>query len=285
MKLYVLGCGRIWVERGFLLHYGTKNDTGKEYEAKDLPIANCQYFIDTGKKKILFDLGWSMEDFKILQGFPQRRGPEGLFVKQEPGDSPIAQLKKLGYTPDDIDYLVISHLMLEHAAFLPEFAGTKAEVIVQEQEYEYAQRIGTYNPPDALPFALEQFHSWMYYRKHFDIPGLNFKFINGDEELVKGVNVIHNYGHTPGYQIMSVRLPKTGFVALAPCESLINYYETPINGSGPGIPHGVTYFAAAELASFKKTRELVAKEEGLLLGGHDWEQFATKLKKSPEYYE
>lgn len=285
MKLYVFGCGRIWVERGFLLHYGTKKDTGKAYVAEALPISNCQYFIDTGKKKIIFDLGWSPEEFAILTGFPHRKGAEGMFMKQEPSESPIARLKELGYNPGDIDYVVSSHLMLEHAAYLPAFAGTKAQIVVQEQEYEYAQRIGTYNPPDALPFALEQFHSWMYYRKHFDIPGLNYLLIKGDEELVKDVNIIHNYGHTPGYQIMSVKLPKSGFIALAPCESLTNYYEIPVNGAGPGIPHGVTYFAAAELASFKKTRELVAKEEGQLFGGHDWEQYSKKLKKSPEYYE
>ena len=284
MKLYVFGCGRIWVERGFLLHYGTVKDIRKEYVAEALPISNCQYFIDHPKAKIIFDLGWTVEDFSILVGFPHRRNPEGIFMKQEPGDNPVGQLEKLGVKVDDIDYVVISHLMLEHAGWLPVFAGKKAQIIVQEKEYEYAQRIGTYNPPAALEFALEQFHSWMYYRKHFDIPGLNFKLIEGDEELVNGVNILHNPGHTPGYQVLAVKLPKTGTVALSPCETRLNYYEIPVNGTAPGIPHGVTWFAAEELRALKRVRDFVEKEEGQLFCGHDLEQF-TSLKHGPEYYE
>lgn len=284
MKLYVLGCGRLWVERGFFLHYGTVNDTGKEYVAEALPLSSCQYFIDHPKAKIIFDMGWTVEDFEILTGFPHRRGPEGIFIKQEPGDNPVSQLEKLGVKVDDIDYVVISHLMLEHAGWLPVFAGKKAQIIVQEKEYEYAQRIGTYNPPAALEFALEQFHSWMYYRKHFDIPGLNFRLIEGDEELVKGVTILNSPGHTPGYQTMAVRLPKTGFVVLSACETLTNYFGIPVNGAGPGIPHGFTWFASEELRAMKKIRELLEKEEGQLFCGHDWEQFTT-LKHAPEYYE
>jgi len=284
MKLYVLSCGRLWVERGFLLHYGTSRDTRKEYQSEAFPIINTQYYIEHPKAKIIFDLGYTVEDFDILKGFPHHRGPEGLYIKQEPDENPVAQLEKIGVKIDDIDYVVMSHLMSEHAGWLPVFAGKKAQIIVQEKEYEYAQRIGTYNPPEPLEFAVEQFHSWMYYRKQYDIPGLNFKLIEGDVELVKDVTLLHNPGHTPGYQVMSVKLPKTGTVVLAACETCRNYYDIPINGISPGIPHGVTWFAAQELRAIKRVRELVEKEEGQLFCGHDLEQFTT-LKHIPEYYE
>jgi N-acyl homoserine lactone hydrolase len=283
MKLFVWSCGCLWVERGFLLHYGTTKDTGKEYASEVLQISNTQFYIEHPKAKIVFDLGWTLEDFNKFPGFPQRRGPEGLFVKQEPDENPIAQLKKLGVKIDDIDYVVISHLMLEHAGWLPLFAGKKAKIIVQYKEYEYAQRIGTYNPPEALESALEQFHSWMYYRKHFDIPGLNFELIEGDVELVKDVNILHVPGHTPGYQVLALKLPKTGTVVLSNCENRRNYYDIPINGTAPGIPHGITWFAAGELQQIKKIRDLVKKEEGQIFFGHDWEQFLT-LKHAPQYY-
>jgi len=284
MKLFVWSCGQLWVERGFLLHYGTIKDTLKEYVAEAFPISNMQFYIDHPKAKILFDLGWTVEDFSILTGFPQRRGPEGLFVKQEANENPVAKLKELGVSIDDIDYVVISHLMLEHAGWLPTFAGKKARIVVQDKEYEYAQRIGTHNPPAALEYALEQFHSWMYYRKHFDIPGLNFHLIDGDVELVKDVTVMHSPGHTPGYQTLRLKLPKTGIVYVSNCETRTNYYEIPVNGAGPGIPHGVTWFAAGELQSIKKIRDLVEREEAQLICGHDWEQYKT-LKQAPKYYD
>ena len=174
--------------------------------------------------------------------------------------------------------------MLEHAGWLPAFAGKKAKIIIQNKEYEYAQRIGTYNPPAALESALEQFHSWMYYRKHYDIPGLNFELIDGDIELVKDFNILHTPGHTPGYQVVSLKLPKTGTVFLSNCETLRNYYDIPINGAAPGIPHGVTWFPAGELQQIKRIRELVEKKEAQIFCGHDWEQFVT-LKHAPQYYD
>ena len=81
-----------------------------------------------------------------------------------------------------------------------------------------------------------------------------------------------------------MKLPKTGTVVMSACESRSNYYDIPINGISPGIPHGVTWFASEELRSLKRIRELVAKEEGQLFCGHDWDQF-TALKHAPEYYD
>ncbi len=285
MKLYILNCGRIYNERGFLLHWGTVKDTGKEYTPQAYLHSNNQYYIDHPEAKILFDTGWKKEELGRHEGFPQRRGPEGWFNKQEPDENPVAQLAKTGVKIDDIDYVVMSHLMNEHAAWLPSFAGKKAKIVVQQKEYEYAMRIGTYkHSQSAFEAAVEQFQSWMYFRDHFDIPGLNFMLIEGDLELVEGFDIIHSPGHTPGYQNAVVRLPDTGTVVLSACESLHNYYDMPINGAAPGIPHSFTWFAAEELRSLKKVRELVKRERGQIFCGHDWEQYST-LKHIPEYYD
>ncbi len=282
MKLYALNGGRIWTERGFHCHFGTEADTGKEYVPETFCVQNVQYYIEHPEAKIVFELGYKIEDFSKHGGFPQRKGPEGLTMKQEPDENPVAQLGKIGVKVDDIDYVVLSHLMLEHAGWLPAFAGKKAQIVVQREEYEYARRIGWPNPPGKP--ALEQFHSWMYLRKHYEIPGLNFKLIEGDYELVKDVMILHTPGHTPGYQVMLVRLPKTGTVILSSCEHRGNYYDIPINGTAPGIPHAFTWFAAEELRSLKRVRELVEKEKGQIFYGHDQQQFQT-LKHIPEYYE
>ena len=283
MRLYVLDCGQIWTEKGFLSHFGTQADTGKEYQAGPFGIRNCQYFIDHPKAKVLFDLGFSLEDFQKLVGFPHRRGPEGTHVKQAPDQNPIAQLAKIGVTPEDIDYVVISHLMSEHAGYLPYFAGTKAKVVVQEHERDYADRIGVPPRPQDEP-AVEQFHSWMYVRKLYEVPGLDYLYINGDMELLgKDVEILSLPGHTPGFQNLMVRLPKTGPVFLSACETRGMYYDIPVNGYAPGIPHAFTWSAAGELHSFKRVREMVEKEEGQIFFGHDQDQFVT-LKSAPEYY-
>ena len=284
MKLHILNGGILYTEWAFHWHFGTVDETGQEHQASPYRVRNTQYFIDHPKAKIVFDLGFTLEDFQKFVGFPHRRGPEGTHAQQAPDENPLAQLALLGYKPDDIDYVVISHIMSEHAGWLPAFAGTKAKIIVQEKEYDYASRIGT-PPIPGRPPAVEQFHSWMYHRKHFEVPGLNFHFIEGDYDLVgDDVTVLSLPGHTPGYQAVLVNLPKTGPVVLSCCEHLGNFYGVPINGNGPGIPHAFTWFAGGELVSLKRVRDLVEKVEGQIFCGHDDEQWVT-LKHSPDYYD
>jgi glyoxylase-like metal-dependent hydrolase (beta-lactamase superfamily II) len=283
-KLYVLTNGRIWTERGFLAHWGTQEDTGKAYYTGSREIRSTSWLIDHPKAKIVFDLGFTIEDFTPLTGFPHRKNDDGIFFIQEPDENPVAQLAKISLTVDDIDYVVISHIMIEHAGWLPAFAGTKAKIIVQQKEWDYATRIGV-PPKEGEAPAVEQFHSWMYLRKHFEIPGLNFQYIDGDFDLIgKDVQILSLPGHTPGYQNIVVRLPNTGTVALSACEVGDMYNTIPINGYAPGIPHAVTWWSGGELHSFKRVKDLVESEGGQIFYGHDAEQWNT-LKHAPEYYD
>jgi N-acyl homoserine lactone hydrolase len=284
MKLYILDCGQMWVEKGFLWHFGDVSMTDAEYHEGPFGIRNIQFYIDHPKAKVVFDLGFTSEWFDKLIGFPHRKGPHGHHLLKTPEQNPISQLAKIGVKPDDIDYVVISHLMSEHAGYLPEFANKKAKIVVQEAEMDYASRIGTPPRPGDEP-AVEQFHTWMYVRDYFEKQGLDYMFINGDYELLgKDLEILSLPGHTPGFQNVMVRLPKTGPVFLSACEHRGMYYDIPVNGYAPGIPHAFTWSAAGELWSFKRVRDLVEKEEGQIFFGHDQEQFET-LKACPEFYE
>jgi len=282
MKLYVLNGGRLWTEWAFHWHFGTVEMSGLDHVAAFFCVRSTQFYIDHPEAKIVYELGYKLEDFASFPGFPHRTGPEGIWFKQDPQENPVAQLALCGVKPDDIDYVVISHLMSEHAGWLPEFAGKKAKIIVQKKEWDYASRIAT--PIRSGKPPIEQFHSWMYRRKHFELPDLNYKFIEGDYEVVKGVKALFSPGHTPGYQTLQVNLPKTGTVILAACEHRGNYFDVPINGNGPGIPHAFTWFAGGELESFDRIRGILEKERGELFCGHDNDQWLT-LKHAPEYYE
>ncbi len=283
MKLYVMNGGILYTEWAFHWHFGTQDMSGTEHVAGPYRVRSTQFYLDHPKAKIIFELGWKYEDFMNATGFPQTTGPEGFRVRQLPNENPLAQMDAIGVKPEDIDYVVISHLMSEHAGWLPEFAGKKAQIIVQEKELEYASRLGTPPKPGAEP-AVEQFHTWMYHRKHFEVPGLNYKLIDGDYDLVDGVTVLSMPGHTPGYQGLKVNLPKNGPMVISACEHLGNYYSIPINGYAPGIPHAFTWFAGGELESLKRVRDMVEKEEGMIMCGHDDEQFQT-LKQAPDYYD
>ena len=277
-KLYVLTCGSLWVELGFILHFGTYLDTRKPYASSSFQLSSTQYFIDHPEAKIVVDLGYTPEDVINKTGFPGRANEDGIAFKQEKDQNPKAQLAKIGVSLDDIDYVIISHLMQEHAGYLPLFEGKKAKIVVQRRELEYAYANANRKQ------ALEPFHSWMYYKRHFDLPGLNFTMIEGDFTLASGVEIIFTPGHTPGYQMVRVDLKKEGTIILSPCELELMYFGIGINARAPGIPHSFTYSAGDELRNFRKIAALAKREKGRIFFGHDQAQFNT-LKKIPDFYE
>ena len=277
-KLYVLSCGFICLERAFILHFGTKEDRGKPYEPSSFQIASTQYFIDHPQAKIVVDLGWTLEDFGPRKGFPLKANKDGILFKQEKDQNPKAQLEKIGVSLDDIDYVIMSHLQLEHAGYLPLFNGKKAKIVVQRRELEHAFSMAYRKT------ALEPFHSYTYYRNHFDLPDLNYMLIEGDHFLVDGVEILLTPGHTPGYQMVRVDLKKEGMIILSLCEVELMYYGIGIMNEAPGIPHAFSYNMADEVRSFRKILGLTRKGNGRIFFGHDQAQF-NSLKKIPEFYE
>ena len=88
MRLYVLNGGELYAEKGFFWHFGTLEDTGKDYEPELRILHSTQYFIDHPKARILFELGFTNEEFSHVQGFPHRRGPDGATTNREPTRTP-----------------------------------------------------------------------------------------------------------------------------------------------------------------------------------------------------
>ena len=277
-RLYVLTCGIIWVERGFLWHFGTKENSGKDYEPEPFKIRNCQFFIDHPDAKVLVDCGFTGEMWSKFPGFPERTGPEGGHFKQEPDENIKSQLEKIGVAIDDIDYVIMSHLMAEHAGYLPLFENKKARIISQRKELEYALVNSRWN------FAPEPFHSFMYVRDLFDLQGLNYQLIEGDYTLFKGIDILSMPGHTPGYQMVKVTLKNLGPVILSVCDHKGMYEGIGINAEAPGIPHAFSYSLAGELKSFRRALDMARVEKGQIFYGHDfdwWEQ----ARKPPQFYD
>ena len=106
------------------------------------------------------------------------------------------------------------------------------------------------------------------------------RLVDGDTELLPGLELIETSGHVPGHQSVLVRLPKTGAIVLpidaVPIGSGFTRDEQD-DGSNPD--------ARSIRGSRMKLLDLVEREHiGLVIFGHDKEQWEG-LKKLPEYYE
>lgn len=106
-----------------------------------LPVT--AYYIEAGEKKVLFDTGWA-RDMSPLGEYDKKAQIRALgsrilyWVNQgvvPPEQAADEQLVKLGVTPEELDYVLISHLDCDHAEGLRAVAGAK-NILVSKPELE-----------------------------------------------------------------------------------------------------------------------------------------------------
>src|SRR5689334_937843 len=213
-----------------------------------IPI-DC-YLVQTGDgKNILID-----------SGLPEIM-PEGE-SEFENGQDVIEQLASIGLKPDDIDTVISTHYDIDHAGRHAAF--TKAQYVVQRAHHLDAAS----NPRFA---AL---------RPQWDQPMQRIRLVDGDTELLPGLELIETSGHAPGHQSVLVQLPHTGKVLLAIDAVVLRRLFTLDRRAWPTDDNEEQL-----LASTQKLLELVERENvALVIFVHDGEQWQT-LKKAPMYYE
>ncbi len=174
-------------------------------------------------------------------------------------------LKTLGLTPRDIDMLVCTHFDSDHSGNHDQFPWS--ELIVQRAHYEATH--ATVN------------ERWSITRSHWDHPNLRYRLVDGDTELVPGVELIETSGHVPGHQAVLVRLPQTGPILLAVDAAAFEDDFDP-EKRREGFVGEMDVDGA--YASIHKLIELT-KREGvrLVIFGHDAQQWKM-LRKAPQWY-
>ncbi|MBI1299657.1 MBL fold metallo-hydrolase [bacterium] len=180
----------------------------------------------------------------------------------ENGQDVLAQLANLGLQPDDIDTVISTHYDVDHAGRHAAFM--KAHYVVQRVHH-----IDAANNP-----------RYASIRPEWDQPIERIRLVDGDTELLPGLELIETTGHVPGHQSVLVRLPTTGTILLT--VDAVPFGEgftrdTPDDGSTPD--------AEAIRTSTIKLLDLVEREQiGLVIFGHDMAQWET-LKQAPAFFD
>jgi len=186
-KLIPIHIGKINLDLGIMtyrMNHGTK---------AWLPFIS--WYVKVGNKNILIDTGISSKESAIYS--------EALvedIVDFEGG------LKKVGITSDDIDLVIQTHLHFDHAGNTHKCKN--ARVIVQKTELE---------------FALSP-HPMQGHLYHPDLlRDLRFEIVEGDKEILPGVEVIHLPSHTPGVQAVAINTTKGKAVISGICCIAANF--------------------------------------------------------------
>lgn len=176
-----------------------------------------------------------------------------------------AQLAAAGHAPENTTYLALSHYHWDHVANANVFA--RATWLVRQPE-----RDGLFPNPQPQP---------PYPSGYAYLQNSKTTIISADDHDVFGdgtVVIKSTPGHTPGHQVLYVKLPRTGGVVLAG-----DLYHYPEERSLNRLP--TTEFNEQQTARSRADLEVFLKKAGAQLWiQHDLTAHA-KLKKSPEYYD
>jgi N-acyl homoserine lactone hydrolase len=204
----------------------------------------------------------------IDTGFPRQEDGDGhapCWFRVTPEDHVIKRLESMGLDAAAVQYVVCSHFDPDHCGANDLFP--QAQFFVQRRHYEVA-RTGTHDR-----FEVQ--------RSHWESDALNYRMIDGDEEVVPGVTVIETGGHVPGHQSVLVRLKEFGKVLLAVDAIPTAASADPLTYK----PHRFDMDPDCARRSIGKLQALARSEEVReVVYGHDKTQWAH-WRKAPEGYE
>jgi N-acyl homoserine lactone hydrolase len=266
MKLYVFSSGALTIGKHILQNLAPQ-DTIK------VPVGF--FVVMHPKGNVLFDTG---NNDKIITD-PSYWGP--AFQRLSPVNTPDmaidAQLAKIGLKPDDITYVVVSHLHLDHGGNVGKFPNST--LVVQKDEIRNAfwpepGTAGPYIPGDIAPLRSDLGEAMPNKYKMIQL--------NGDMDIFGDGSVVVKrwVGHTPGSQMMVVRLPKTGTIILTGDNAY--FRENVEKNILPNV--ALAYDPPGILRAYEWIRYLQATEKADFFTAHDPDAFKA-LKKPPEYYD
>jgi glyoxylase-like metal-dependent hydrolase (beta-lactamase superfamily II) len=177
-----------------------------------------------------------------------------------------SQLAQIGYSPADITSVAFSHPHIDHCANANDFAASRWLVTKADRDFMWAENNTRVNP---------SFYTALKNSRSVVILDKDEHDVFGDGQVV----IKAAPGHTPGHQVLVVRLAATGTVMLS--GDLYHYpAERTLHRAPPDNEANVQQSAESR----SRIEAYLEKTKTSLWIEHDFVSNA-KLKKSPAYYE
>ena len=253
MDLYLLDRGTIQADLNFALDAevaAVRSDQNPDLAYEEYAVWNL--LIDHPAGTILWDTGSNPD---AESAWPAPLFEAFAHVDADERDLETA-LDDVGYSVDDVDMVVQSHLHLDHAGGLYHFEGTDVPVYVHRREIEHAYLSAKTSAGDDS-----------YLSEDFD-RDLNWEVVHGERQFVPGIEFLHLPGHTPGLLGAHIHRDE-GDVLIAGDEAFLaaNYEE------GRDMGKSLLYDSQAWERSRRKVKDRERRTGATVIYGHDPDQF------------
>jgi N-acyl homoserine lactone hydrolase len=222
-----------------------------------IPVPACLIRLDDGKL-VLVDTGMNRVHIKDPD-YTWRGSPlaDLLVPDMRREDSLLFRLAQLDIAPQEVDYVINTHLHFDHAGNNDLLKD--ATFFVQREHYEFAL-----NTPEVFP------------HQYWNLPHLSYELVDGPSQLFPGLEVIPTPGHAPAHQSVLLRLPETGNIVI--CGDAVYCQENYDHDAWGGQADPETARVSALML-----RDRAAQEKAQMIYGHDRNQVAT-LRWSTQSY-
>ncbi|MBN4075954.1 N-acyl homoserine lactonase family protein [Gammaproteobacteria bacterium AH-315-E17] len=261
LKLYVLDGG--------VLEAGPASYNLLEEEVETTLLSLASFLIVHPDGVLLWDAG------SVMEG--ERAGGAGtrqLITRSDMRERPVTLgapmlelLAEIGYSPEDVTHLALSHYHWDHSANANLFAHAKWFVRPEEREAMFSPLPPGGNSSRPETFAdLRNSETILVRDEEFDVFGDGLVVLKAAR------------GHTPGHQVLYVNLANTGGVVLA--GDLYHYGEERTLNRLPVADFNVQQTRVARV----KLEEFLLRKDATLWIQHDLPAHRL-LRKSPEFYD
>jgi N-acyl homoserine lactone hydrolase len=264
-KIQVLDCGAMSCDLTWLLLKPGRSIRPRQEKDKPVewyPCTTYAVLVETDEGTLLWDTScprdWEtrwvptgLQDF-----FPYDQVTEEQYLD--------SQLGSLGVSPENLDFVVLSHLHFDHAGNVRMFAGTGAKLVCSDKEKEWA-------------FGYEGAFNGAHLKADYE--GLDFDTLSGDvDDFLPGVSFIQAPGHTPGTMAMRVELADSGTMIFTSDAIYMGDSYGP-----PTTPAAIVNDLAAFYQSVDKIRTIAEKSDATVVFGHDAAQLRS-MNTAPGFY-
>jgi glyoxylase-like metal-dependent hydrolase (beta-lactamase superfamily II) len=228
---------------------------------RDVTIPVSMWVIDHPKGLVVFDTGNNVAVTENCKAYWAAGLCDFLKPSQKRADTIDMQLKKLGYSTDQVKVVVTSHSHLDHAGNLKMFPNAihvfqKAELYQGWWPEQFQGRGGK------GPFVIADLEGTRDY---------NFLELNGDYDLFGdgSVMILSTPGHTIGHQSMKVTT-KAGNTYLITQDAV--WMQENLDG----YPAGLNFSVQAYTNSVNRLKYMRDLQQISLFMAHDQDQYAAK---------
>ncbi len=253
LRLYVFNCGSLDISDPERFRF-------KKEELATTNLSVGCYLIVHPKGTLMWDVG-AVPDSALKPG--AKSALEGYATITETLKS---QMEKTGYEPSDIKYLAFSHYHYDHVANANQFASATWLARKVERDAMFAPVLPDKKMNPANYSALKNSKTILIPTDDYDV--------FGDGTVVMKLAP----GHTPGHQVLFLKLKKTGPIVLSG-----DLYHYPEERKLKRVPT-FEYDQQQTVVTREKIEAFLKQTGAQLWIQHDYAAFA-KLKKAPQFYE